>query len=43
MVFVTIVGSNYFTKEEREGNTTWGHWRNTNLFSQMFLQVERGM
>jgi hypothetical protein len=43
MVFVTIVKNTYSTREEHEGNTMWGHWSNTNLFSQMFSNIERGM
>jgi hypothetical protein len=43
MVFFTMVGNIFFTKEDRKGNNTWGLWCKTNLKSQTFLQVNKGL
>ncbi len=33
----------FHKRRPSEGNKTWGHWRKTNLESQTFSQVDKGL
>jgi hypothetical protein len=41
--FFTMASSTSSTEANQDGKTTWRHWRKTNLQSQMFTQLDKGM
>ncbi len=43
MVSLTMIGNTSSTKEDQEGNKTQRLWRNTNLWSQLFSQMDKGL